>query len=147
MNILAQAAHTVQLPVGQDQVWEFVSKIEKWATLVPAYKAHKEVNEMTSIWTFEGSMKGLKKTVEVEITIVEQTAPSDIRFEIKGLSDNFTGEGHFHTEAAGSGTAMTLTVDATAGGLTGAVLTPMIKLILPKITTKLTEKIGRKIAA
>ena len=42
---------------------------------------------------------------------------------------------------------MTLTVDAAAGGLTGAVLTPMIKLVLPKITTKLTEKIGRKIAA
>ena len=147
MNILAQASHTVQLPVGQDKVWNFVSKIEKWATLVPAYKAHKEVDANTSIWTFEGSMKGMKKTVEIEITIVEMTEPSDIRFEIKGLSDNFSGKGHFHTEAVGDGTAMTLTVDVSAGGLTGAVLTPMIKLVLPKVTTKLTEKIGRKIAA
>ena len=147
MNILAQASHTVQLPVGQDTVWSFVSKIEKWATLVPAYKAHKEVDAKTSIWTFEGSMKGMKKTVEIEITIVEMTEPSDIRFEIKGLSDNFSGTGHFHADAVGDGTAMTLTVDVSAGGLTGAVLTPMIKLVLPKVTTKLTEKIGRKIAA
>ena len=147
MNILAQASHTVQLPVGQDKVWNFVSKIEKWATLVPAYKAHKEVDANTSIWTFEGSMKGMKKTVEVEITIVEITEPSDIRFEIKGLSDNFSGKGHFHAVAVGDGTAMTLTVDVSASGLTGAVLTPMIKLVLPKVTTKLTEKVGRKIAA
>ena len=147
MNILAQASHTVQLPVGQDTVWSFVSKIEKWATMVPAYKAHKEVDANTSIWTFEGSMKGMKKTVEVEITILEMNEPSDIRFEMKGLSDNFTGKGHFHTEPSGNGTAMTLTMDASAGGLTGAVLSPMIKLVLPKVTTKLTEKIGRKIAA
>ena len=147
MNILAQASHTVQLPVGQDTVWSFVSKIEKWATMVPAYKGHKEVDAKTSIWTFEGSMKGMKKTVEIEITIVEMTEPSDIRFEIKGLSDNFSGTGHFHADAVGDGTAMTLTVDVSAGGLTGAVLTPMIKLVLPKVTTKLTEKIGRKIAA
>ncbi len=147
MNILAQASHTVQLPVGQDTVWSFVSKIEKWATLVPAYKAHKEVDANTSIWTFEGSMKGMKKTVEMEITIVEMLEPSDIRFEIMGLTDNFSGSGHFHAETVGNSTSMTLTVDVSAGGLTGAVLTPMIKLILPKVTTKLTEKIGRKIAA
>ena len=144
---MAQATHTVQLPVGQDTVWSFVSKIEKWATMVPAYKAHKEVDANTSIWTFEGSMKGMKKTVEVEITILEMNEPSDIRFEMKGLSDNFTGKGHFHTEPSGNGTAMTLTMDASAGGLTGAVLSPMIKLVLPKVTTKLTEKIGRKIVA
>jgi carbon monoxide dehydrogenase subunit G len=147
VNILAQASHTVQLPVGQDKVWSFVSKIEQWATMVPAYKAHKEIDANTSVWTFEGSMKGMKKTVEMEITIVEMNDPSDIRFEMKGLSDNFSGKGHFHAEPSGNGTAMTLTVDASAGGLTGAVLSPMIKLVLPKVTTKLTEKIGRKIAA
>lgn len=144
---MAQASHTVQLPVAQEKVWDFVSNIEKWATLVPAYKSHKLMDDKKSVWTFEGSMKGIKKTVEMEITIVEMKAPSDIKFELKGLSDNFKGSGSFHAEAAGTGTAMTLTVDASAGGLTGAVLSPMIKMVLPKITTKLTEKIGRTIAA
>lgn len=143
---MAQATHTVQLPVAQEKVWDFVSNIEKWATLVPAYKSHKLVNDQKSIWTFEGNMKGIKKTVEAEITIVEVNQPSDIKFELKGLSDNFSGSGAFHAEEAGNGTAMSLTVDASAGGLTGAVLSPMIKIVLPKITTKLTEKIGRNIA-
>ena len=142
---MAQSAHTVQLAVEQQQVWDFVSNIEKWATLVPAYKSHKIVSDTVSEWTFEGNMKGLKKTVEAQITIVETNAPSDIHFDIKGLSDNFTGKGHFHAAPEAAGTAMTLTVEASAGGLTGAVLTPMIKLVLPKITTRLTEKIGRHI--
>lgn len=144
---MAQAAHTVQIPVERETVWNFVSKIEKWATLVPAYKAHKLVNENESIWTFEGSLKGMKKTVEMQITILEMIAPSSIKFEIKGLSDNFKGTGHFTAVEAGNGTEMTATLDISAGGLTGAVLSPVIKMVLPKVTTKLTEKIGRTIAA
>lgn len=144
---MAQASHSVQIPVAPEKVWAFVSKLEKWATMVPAYKAHKDIDDQTSVWTFEGSFKGLKKTVELEIKIVEFNEPSNIKFEIKGLSDNFTGSGEFKSEAKDGGTLMTGTVDVTAGGLSGAVLNPAIKMLLPKVTTRLTEKIGRTIGA
>lgn len=144
---MAQASHSVQIPVNQDKVWSFVSKIEKWATLVPAYKEHTEIDEQTSKWTFEGNFKGLKKKVELEIKIVEFNEPTNIKFEIKGLSDNFTGGGEFKAEASGSDTMMTGTVEINAGGLSGAVLTPAIKVLLPKVTSRLTEKIARKIQA
>ena len=42
---------------------------------------------------------------------------------------------------------MTGTVEVTAGGLSGAVLNPAIKVLLPKVTTRLTEKIARHIQA
>ena len=144
---MAQASHSVQIPVGQDKVWSFVSKIEKWAILVPAYKAHKEIDAQTSIWTFEGSFKGLTKKIEMEIKIVEMNEPTNIKFEIKGLTDNFKGGGEFIAEPKDGGTYMTGTVEVTAGGLSGAVLTPAIKVLLPKVTTKLTEKIARHIQA
>lgn len=144
---MAQASHSVQIPVAQDKVWAFVSKIEKWATLVPAYKAHKQIDEQTSHWTFEGNFKGLSKKVELEIKVVEMNEPSSIKFEIKGLSDNFTGGGEFKAESRDGGTYMTATVDVSAGGLAGAVLTPAIKVLLPKVTTRLTEKIARHIQA
>lgn len=38
---MAQASHSVQIPVSQDKVWAFVSKIEKWAVLVPTQKSIK----------------------------------------------------------------------------------------------------------
>ena len=144
---MAQASHSVQIPVSQDKVWGFVSKIEKWATLVPAYKEHKEVDAQTSNWTFEGSFKGLSKKIEMEIKIVEVNEPTNIKFELKGLSDNFKGGGEFTAEPKDGGTYMTGTVEVTAGGLSGAVLTPAIKVLLPKVTTRLTEKIARTIQA
>lgn len=142
---MAQASHSIQIPVSQDKVWSFVSRIEKWATLVPAYKEHQAVDANTSNWTFEGNFKGLSKKVELEIKIVEVNEPNNIKFEIKGLSDNFKGGGEFKAEAKDGGTYMTATVEITAGGLSGAVLNPAIKMLLPKITTRLTEKIGRTI--
>ena len=144
---MAQASHAVQIPVAQEKVWAFVSKIEKWATLVPAYKEHKQIDEQTSHWTFEGNFKGLSKKIELEIKIVEMNEPTNIKFQIKGLSDNFSGGGEFRAEAKDGGTLMTGTVEIAAGGLSGAVLTPAIKVLLPKITTRLTEKIARHIQA
>ena len=143
---MATASHSVQVPVSIDQVWSFVSKIEKWAVMVPAYKAHKYIDEKTSVWTFEGNFKGLKKTVELEIKIVEMNEPNNIKFEIKGLSDNFKGAGEFVAVEKDGGTNMTATLEVNAGGLSGAVLTPAIKVLLPKITARLTEKIGRTIS-
>ena len=144
---MAQASHSVQIPVAQEKVWAFVSKIEKWATLVPAYKEHKQIDEQTSHWTFEGNFKGLQKKIELEIKIVEMNEPTNIKFQIKGLSDNFSGGGEFKAEAKDGGTLMTGIVEVSAGGLSGAVLTPAIKVLLPKITTRLTEKIARHIQA
>lgn len=142
---MAQASHSVKVPADISTVWDFVSNIEQWATLVPAYKEHEAVDQNKSIWTFEGSMKGIKKTVKLELNITELTEPSHIKFELKGLTENFSGSGQFQAEEVDGGTLMTSTVEVNPGGLTGAVLTPMIKLVLPKVTTRLTEKIARTI--
>ena len=42
---MAQATHSVIVPVSVDTVWNFVSKIENWATLVPAYKEHEQIDD------------------------------------------------------------------------------------------------------
>jgi len=42
-------------------------------------------------------------------------------------------------------TTMTCTVEVHAGGISGAVLTPIIKLALPKVASRLTESLARKI--
>lgn len=136
---MAQASHSVVVPASQEKVWSFVSNIEKWAKLVPGYKEHKMINDKKSIWTFEGNMKGIKKTIEMELNIVEFVEPSNIKVDIVGLSDKFTGSGQFQAKPEGNSTNMTGTVEVNAGIL----LAPMIKMVLPKVTTRLTEKVGR----
>ncbi len=142
---MAIASHTVKLEASVQDVWAYVSEIENWATMVPAYKEHEKIDEQKSIWTFEGNFKGLKKTVQMELNITEFQEPSIIRFEIEGLTDKFTGSGKFTAEEAAGQTEMTGTIEVNAGGLSGAVLSPVIKMVLPKVTTRLTEKIARQI--
>lgn len=143
---MATGSHTVEIPVDVQTVWDYVSNLEKWATSVPAYKEHEIINDKQSIWTFEGSMKGIKKTIQAQVDITEWNEPSNIKFEIKGLSDNFTGSGKFTAEEVDAKTTMTCTVEVNAGGLSGAVLTPIIKWAVPKVASRFTESIARKIA-
>lgn len=143
---MATGIHTVEVPVDVQAVWDYVSDLEKWATTVPAYKEHEILNDKESIWTFEGSVKGIKKTIRAQVEITEWNEPSNIKFEIKGLSDNFTGSGQFTAEDMNGKTNMTCKVEVQAGGLSGAVLTPVIKWAVPKVASRLTESIARKIA-
>lgn len=142
---MAIASHTVSLEASVQDVWAYVSEIENWATMVPAYKEHEKIDDQKSVWTFEGNFKGLKKTVQMELNITEFQEPSIIRFEIEGLTDKFTGSGKFTAEETAGKTEMTGTIEVNAGGLSGAVLSPVIKMVLPKVTTRLTEKIARQI--
>ncbi|MDQ6594949.1 CoxG family protein [Bacillus salipaludis] len=142
---MATGTHTVEIPVDVHTVWDYVSDLEKWATSVPAYKEHEIINDRQSIWTFEGSVKSIKKTIQAQVDITEWNEPSNIKFEIKGLSDKFTGSGHFTADDVNGKTTMTCTVNVQAGGLSGAVLSPIIKWAVPKVASRLTESIARKI--
>lgn len=142
---MAIASHSVVISAPVENVWEYVSQVENWATMVPAYKEHEQIDEKKSVWVFEGNFKGIKKTVKMELNITEFDEPSIIRFELKGLTDNFTGSGRFTAEETAGETTMTGTIEVNAGGLTGAMLTPVIKMVLPKVTTRLTEKMARQI--
>lgn len=144
--IMATGTHTVEIPVDVQAVWDYVSDLEKWATTVPAYKEHEIINDKQSIWTFEGNVKGIKKTIQAQVDITEWNEPSNIMFELKGLTDNFKGSGHFTATDLNGKTEMTCTVEVHAGGLSGAMLTPIIKWAVPKVASRLTESIARKIA-
>lgn len=143
---MAIGTHTVAVPVDVKTIWDYVSDFEKWATTIPAYKEHEIINNRQSIWTFEGSVKGIKKTIQAQVDITEWNEPSNIKFQLKGLSDNFSGIGHFTVEEVNDEAIMTCTVEVRAGGLSGAVLTPFIKMSIQKVTTRLTETIARKIS-
>ena len=142
---MAMGTHTVEIPVDVQVVWDYVSNLENWAPTVPAYKEHKSINDKQSIWIFEGNVKGIKKTIQAQVDISEWNEPSNIKFELKGLSDNFTGSGHFTAEEVNGKTTMTCTVEVHAGGISGVMLTPIIKLAVPKVASRLTESIARKI--
>lgn len=58
---MATASHAVEIPLPATEVWDFVSNMEKWATLVPGYREHEIINDRQSTWTFAGNVGVLKK--------------------------------------------------------------------------------------
>ena len=64
-------------------------------------------------------MKGIKKTIQAQVDITEWNEPSNIKFELKGLSDNFTGSGHFTAEDVDGKTTMTCKVERQCRGNIG----------------------------
>lgn len=145
---MAAASHTSTVRVGQQEVWSFVSDMEKWAKLVPGYRQHEMINDKQSKWTFAGNAGILKKSVEVQIDITDWQEPSKVSFDLIGLSDKFTGSGYFEAKAFDDNmTEITGHLEIKAGGITAAVLNPIFTAVLPKATTMLTERVANKIKA
>ncbi|HWI47512.1 MAG TPA: SRPBCC family protein [Rummeliibacillus sp.] len=143
---MATASHTVEVQVPQKEVWDFVSQMEKWATLVPGYREHQILNDKQSTWTFAGNVGVLKKEVKVQIDIIGWEEPSKISFELTGLSDKFSGTGYFEDVALDANkTQMTGHLEVKAGGLAAPVLNPLFTAVLPKATSVLTNRVANKI--
>lgn len=145
---MASASHKTSVAVKQQEVWEFVKNMEKWAKLVPGYREHKMISDTQSTWKFAGSVGKISKTVEVQIDITSIQEPTKISFNLTGLSDKFAGTGFFVAQSINEdNTEMEGHLDIKAGGIAGAVLNPLFLAVLPKATSVLTERVANKIVA
>lgn len=138
--------HTVELDVGIEQIWEFVSDMDKWAPLVPGYIEHEIINENQSTWTFKGDIGIMQKTVKLQIDITEWREPTLVTFDLTGLNENFGGNGYFEAEAIDDNkTKMTGNLDITAKGMMGPMINTILKNFVPKTAEELTEAVANKI--
>lgn len=143
---MPNGTHTIELPVPIEKIWDLVSDMNKWAPLVPGYIEHEILSDKQSTWKFKGDLGFMKKTVKLQIDIQEWIEPSKVTFDLKGLSDNFTGGGYFIAEKiTDSSTSMTGHLDITAGGMMGAMVNSILKNFVPETAKELTEAIGAEI--
>ncbi|WP_050615102.1 CoxG family protein [Bacillus testis] len=138
--------HTVQLPLGIKEIWDFVSDMDKWAPLVPGYINHEIINDKESTWEFKGDLGFMKKKVKLKIDITEWKEPTTVTFNLKGISDNFKGGGYFEAESIDEKTTnMTGNLDITAGGAMGPMINTILKSFVPKTAEELTDAVANKI--
>ncbi|MEO4051994.1 SRPBCC family protein [Solibacillus sp. CAU 1738] len=143
---MPNGTHTVEIQVPIEKIWEFVADMNKWAPLVPGYIEHELLSERQSTWKFKGDLGFMKKTVKLQIDIQEWIEPTKVTFDLKGLSDNFTGGGYFEAEKIDDhSTKMIGHLDITAGGMMGAMINTILKNFVPETATELTETIAAKI--
>jgi len=138
--------HSINVPLNIDQIWDFVQDMNNWAPLVPGYIEHKIISKSESTWAFKGDLGFLQKTVKMKIDIKEWNEPSEVIFDLTGVSDNFKGSGYFKaTTISENETTMTGNLDITAGGMMGAMVNQFLVKFVPQTAEDLTEAIVAKL--
>lgn len=143
---MPQGTHTVEVPLNIQTIWEFVHDMNNWAPLVPGYIEHEILSERQSTWAFKGDLGFMKKTVKLQIDIKEWNEPSEVIFDLKGLSDNFNGGGYFRAEVINENTTkMSGHLDITAGGMMGPMINQILTKFVPQTAQELTDAIVEKL--
>jgi len=143
---MPSGTHTRELEIPIEKAWNFVSDMDKWAPLVPGYIEHEILNDRQSTWTFKGDIGIMQKTVKLQIDITEWTEPSLVTFDLKGLNENFSGNGYFSAEEiSDSNIKMTGNLDITAQGMMGPMINSILKSFVPKTAQELTNAVADKI--
>lgn len=144
--MMPQGSHTVEVPLNIETIWDFVHDMNNWAPLVPGYIDHEIITERQSTWSFKGDLGFMKKKVKLQIDIKEWNEPSEVLFDLKGLSDNFIGGGFFKAEAIDENTTnMTGHLDITAAGMMGPMINQILTKFVPQTAQELTDAIVAKL--
>lgn len=143
---MPSGVHEVELDLGINTIWDFVKDMDKWAPLVPGYVKHEIINDRESTWEFKGDIGIMKKLVRLKIDIKDWIEPSTVTFDLKGLNENFGGNGYFKAEVIDENrTKMVGCLDITAGGAMGPMINVILKNFVPKTAVDLTTAIASKI--
>lgn len=144
--MMPQGSHTVEVPLNIETIWAFVHDMNNWAPLVPGYIDHEIITERQSTWSFKGDLGFMKKKVKLQIDIKEWNEPSEVLFDLKGLSDNFIGGGYFKAESIDENTtSMTGYLDITAAGMMGPMINQILTKFVPQTAQELTDAIVAKL--
>lgn len=143
---MPSGTHSINLQVPIQNIWNFVSDMDKWAPLVPGYIEHTIISDKQSTWSFKGDLGFMKKTVKLRIDITNWIEPTKVTFDLTGVSDNFTGSGYFEAEViSGNETKMTGFLDITAKGAMGPMINGILKSFVPKTAEELSQAIANRI--
>ncbi|MGE6752598.1 SRPBCC domain-containing protein [Rossellomorea sp. NPDC071047] len=138
--------HHVNVLASRSHVWEFIRDMNAWAPLVPGYKEHTIVSDVQSTWKFILQVGVVRKKVHVKVLVTEWKVPSEVKFNLRGVNQKFTGEGFFRADKVNSSiTAMTgcLTVESTSS--LAKILESAFDKMVHELTKELTEAVGQAI--
>jgi carbon monoxide dehydrogenase subunit G len=141
---MPSARGDAMVAVDAEAAWAFVRRYEGWADLLPGYQRHRVCSPRLSRWTVRGDVGILSRIVEAEVEIVDE-APS-VRFVIRGVSENFGGEGTFDVvPLEGRRSRLALTLHLSAGGPMAPLIDALLKPRLPGMLQAFAPALARRI--
>jgi carbon monoxide dehydrogenase subunit G len=117
-----------------ETVWEFVKDMGNWASQMPGYVSHEQVNDDDSVWTLNVNLGPFNRPIVMDIHVLQWTAPTEVAFELKGRFDPFHGSGTFRAKPAERGSRITLEFECEATGKMSKVLNALAVPVLKRVT-------------
>ena len=143
---MPRALHNGEIALNDEVVWEFLKDYNNWAPLVSGYIGHDVQSDSQFTWIFSADLGFTKKTIKLQVDISELVSPTDVKFQLKGLSDNFSGNGYFKAAAKAETTEITGCLDLSAGGMMGMMINSVLESFMPKMTQELVDAISTKLS-
>ncbi len=138
---MAFAERSFHVATNIDDAWDFVSDMGNWATQMPGYLSHEELDRDRSIWRLQVDFGPFQRQVAVAIEVTEWNAPTSVTFEIAGKTEPFTGGGRYEATSDGDRTDIVLTFNAEPGGamakMINALAGPVLERVADQFSTNL----------
>ncbi len=130
-----------------EEVWGFVSVIEKWAPFLKGYQKHDEISDTESIWILKGDVGVLSRTVEMKVNITNWDDESKtVEFTVEGINEKADGGGVFNAVTKSENeTELSFKLEINAGGMIGPVVNVLLKPMLKPVAKEMAEKIKDRI--
>lgn len=143
---MAHGKHSVEVDVPIRNVWSFVSDMNNLAPLIPGYVEHEIYSSTRSVWEAKGEVGFIEKTVRMQLDITDYKEPELISFTLKGLSENFFGDGYFKAKKIHEQkTVMTGCLRIKAKGMAAPMMNPVLRRIVPKTAKSFTSTVAKGI--
>lgn len=145
---MPNAIHRVELPLSNEVIWNFLKDYNNWAPLIPGYIEHDAQHDTQFTWTLLADLGFTKKKITLQVEITDSIEPTDVKFNLKGLSDNFDGNGYFSITSGNNESAqVTGSLNLSAAGFMGMMINPVLESFVPKATNDLMNSIETKLTA
>lgn len=141
--------HEQAVAIGSDinDVWAYVSDMQRWAVSVPGCKDCDVINSDRSIWTIRAGAGALIKTVKVNVLVEEWKAPTGVRFRFDVANEPVTGDGSYSARATDSGSHLVLVLRIIGSGPMAPVWETLGKAIVPALAASFVESLRLQIEA
>mgnify|MGYP003517351912 FL=1 len=141
-------AYTKQVVAPIEELWETVSDLNNWATLMPGYVEHEVISESQGKLVFLGDFGIVKKNVTLQIEGIQRDVPETISFKLIGVGEGVNGSGSYTLEKVSEGsTNVTCQFEMSGSGFMGAMINNILKNFVPQVTKQLVEGINDKVVS
>lgn len=130
---MIETEQSVTINAAIETVWDYVSNIERWASLMPGLQECGIIDAHNSRWTLKVGAGGMVRTVKVLVHIEAWDGPEQVRFSYRLEGDPVDGGGTYTATRKSAGeTDITLAVRVCGQGPMAPMWEALGKPLLPR---------------